>query len=288
MKAKVNSLLDKIFEKPIIGIPFAIAVFYIIWFFVGKIGTTIITKNIIRIIAGIIMSAFFIWFRGDGIYSCGIKKRGIKGCLFVLPVVILFCLGIIIRIVTTPDVSPKLFLYAGIMAVEAGFCEEMMVRFFPLGNTLWRQKSIKGIIQVSIYSSVIFGLLHIGNVAITKDFASSGMQALADVCAGLFLVAVYLRTGSIIPGIICHSLWDFLLMFDPKNLVGDDFAVYGNVSDTVGTIVQESGLTEQTVHTLLLVAQGVAMVVIGSFWIVLTCIMLRKSKRNEIMENFER
>lgn len=53
-------------------------------------------------------------------------------------------------------------------------------------------------------ATVIYGALH----ALSGNF----MLAMAALLAGLFWGLVYLRYGSVIPGIISHSLWDLLIL----------------------------------------------------------------------------
>lgn len=286
MKEKINVALDKMYEKPLIGIPVSIFVFYIIWYFAGKIGTTDVESYFAHLICGIIITLLFVWLRGDRIYSCGLKKRGIKAFSCTLPIIAIFVVVMITKFATSSDITMELVLKTLVVAAEAGICEEAMVRFIPLGNTLWRKDNFKSIIGLSIYSSVIFGLMHIGNVAITNDFATTGMQAFVDIFAGLFLVAVYLRTGSIIPGMVCHFLWDFMLILSPKNLVNGDVQVYEDVSETLSRVANEGGISLEEATSLMKVIQPIFISFVAIFWLILTCILLRKSKRAEIVENF--
>jgi len=83
--------------------------------------------------------------------------------------------------------------------ITAAFCEEFFYRGFAitalnsgLGN-IW----IAGII-----SSVIFALMHIPRHGLV-GFANTGV-------IGLLLMTVFILTGSIYPGIIAHSIVDFV------------------------------------------------------------------------------
>ena len=286
MKDKINSTIDKLFEKPLIAIPVSIFAYYIPWFLFGKLGSTTVASYTIRIIVGLMLTIFVYWLRKDHMYSCGIKKHGIKAFTPIIPIVVIFVLTMIFRIANTPDISALLFIYTGIMAIEAGFCEEFMVRGIPLGNTLWRHNNLKQIIWISIYSSVIFGLLHLGNVVRTGSLAHSGMQAFVDIFAGLFFVAVYLRSGSIIPGIVAHALWDYLLMFDPKNMVNGDFQPISKITNTLPTLPSTIPITEDQLRTIIAVTTVLLILIVATAWILLTLFILRKSKRNDIVANF--
>lgn len=286
MKEKINASLDKMYEKPLIGIPVSILVFYVIWYFAGKIGTTVLANYISHFICGIIITLLFVWLRGDRIYSCGLKKRGIKAFTCTLPIIVISAVVLISKFRSMPGISAELVWKVAVVAVEAGIIEELMVRFIPLGNTLWRKNNIKSIIGLSIYSSVIFGLMHLGNVVLTNDFAGTGMQSIVDIFAGLFLVAVYLRTGSIIPGMLCHFLWDYILILNPDNLVNGDIKVYSDITSTLSQASEKMGKSTEEVAAFMNVARPAMICAIALFWLVLTCILLRKSKRAEIVENF--
>jgi len=55
-----------------------------------------------------------------------------------------------------------------------------------------------------LWASLIYGALH----ALSGNF----MLTMAALVAGLFWGLVYLRYGSVVPGILSHSLWDILIL----------------------------------------------------------------------------
>lgn len=60
-----------------------------------------------------------------------------------------------------------------------------------------------------IITSVAFGAIHVLNTLATGNLMIAAAQALAATMTGVMLMAVVIRTGSIIPGIVLHALWDF-------------------------------------------------------------------------------
>ncbi|QPM92214.1 CPBP family intramembrane glutamic endopeptidase [Pseudooceanicola algae] len=89
-----------------------------------------------------------------------------------------------------------------------GLSEELMFRgvLFPALRSRMR-------IWPAIWlSSVIFGLAHVSNIAITGSLAVAGAQALAATCSALVFMALLLRTGSLWPCILFHAAWDFSLI----------------------------------------------------------------------------
>lgn len=60
-----------------------------------------------------------------------------------------------------------------------------------------------------IWSSVLFGSVHILNTATTGEFLAALLQAMTATLSGFVFIALLVRTGSIWPPIIYHMLWDF-------------------------------------------------------------------------------
>lgn len=288
MKEKINHLLDKIFAHPIIGIPLAITIYFIPWMFIGRLGTTNVSVFAIRLAFGIVFSALIYWLRGEHMYSCGLKKQGIKAFRFILPILVVFVLAMRSKLAHYEDLSWTLFLYTAVLSLEAGFCEEMMVRAIPLGNTLWHRKSAGQMLWLAVYSSFFFGLLHLGNVMMSGDFAITGGQVVAAMFAGLYFAAVYLRSGSIIPGIVAHTLWDFFLIFDPKSLVNGDIVPIPNLAGFTEEMAKELSLTVEEARGVFIFSMILVVSAIAAVWLSMSLFLLRKSKHEEIKQNFTR
>lgn len=60
-----------------------------------------------------------------------------------------------------------------------------------------------------IWTSVLFGSVHILNALTTGEFLSALLQAFTATLSGFVFMAILVRTGSIWPAIIYHALWDF-------------------------------------------------------------------------------
>lgn len=94
------------------------------------------------------------------------------------------------------------FAVANTLAV--GFGEELAFRGILFAGAR-DQFRIWGAI---IFSTVIFGSIHILNGFGTGDFLGAGVQATAATLSGFLYIAILIRTGSLIPGMIVHFLWD--------------------------------------------------------------------------------
>jgi hypothetical protein len=58
-------------------------------------------------------------------------------------------------------------------------------------------------------TSLLFGAVHALNVFVTGELAPALLQALTAMMSGLLFIAIRLRTGSLVPAIVVHGLWDF-------------------------------------------------------------------------------
>lgn len=86
-----------------------------------------------------------------------------------------------------------------------GISEELMFRGIIFKSALSRFK-----IWPSIWiTSIIFGAIHALNSFITGEINVAFVQALAATMSGIWFMAIRIRTGSLIPVMLIHGLWDF-------------------------------------------------------------------------------
>lgn len=58
-------------------------VFYLVWLLVGMLGNGIVMQYAIKLVFCLVGSLVFLWLRKGHMYSCGLKKNGMKkseGC----------------------------------------------------------------------------------------------------------------------------------------------------------------------------------------------------------------
>lgn len=88
-----------------------------------------------------------------------------------------------------------------------GVSEELMFR-----GILYHGAASRYSLWASVaITAVVFGGIHALNGFLTGDFAAAVAQALQAMLFGVWLLALRLRQGSIIPAMIIHWLWDFSL-----------------------------------------------------------------------------
>lgn len=117
---------------------------------------------------------------------------------------------------STLDTDLLLLGIAGSLMV--GFTEELMFRGVTV--TTLRDHGFTEP-KVALWSSLIFGAVHITNI-ITEGPGAFVQVAVVSV-SGFFFYLTLRATGSIVPGMLLHALWDFSL-FSPS--IGPDAERY--------------------------------------------------------------
>ncbi|WP_083195189.1 CPBP family intramembrane glutamic endopeptidase [Pararhodobacter sp. CCB-MM2] len=82
--------------------------------------------------------------------------------------------------------------------------EELMFRglMFPAlrrGMGLW---------PAAWLTTLVFALVHMGNALLSGDLPAAVVQAVASIPTGFLMLALRLRTGSLLPAILFHFAWD--------------------------------------------------------------------------------
>ena len=92
--------------------------------------------------------------------------------------------------------------------LAAGFVEEIAFRH-GIASTMLRNRNQKDqLIKVIVVSSLVFGLIHLSNIAAGADLLHTFSQVITSFCLGIFFAAVYVRSGNILPSIILHTVHD--------------------------------------------------------------------------------
>lgn len=150
-------------------------------------------------------------------------------------------------------------------ALQAGCMEEVIYRGLMISTVMrkWKRDENK-IIPAAVICSAVFGAAHFMNV-LSAPLDITLLQIAVTFCSGIFLSAVYLRTGNIVPLIAGHFFHDFIVYVISKPEASESLVMSGDMSwsDWV-----EIGFT-------------VVLALIG-IW------LLRKEKRGEIKAIWEK
>lgn len=95
-----------------------------------------------------------------------------------------------------------------ISMINIGFIEEIIFRGFLF--KMMEKDDLKSAIMVS---SITFGIGHIINLFTGGEFLSTLMQVFYCISIGYLFVLIFHKSGSLIPCIMCHSIFNALSIF---------------------------------------------------------------------------
>lgn len=160
-----------------------------------------------------------------------------------------------------PEVTVNPIPACLVMALAPGIAEELMFRGIPASNWMRTAEDEGTVLKCTFITSIIFGLVHSLNALSGAAISSTIFQVFYATCLGIIFCAIFLRTGSMWPTMIAHTLIDFsgFLFMDMDNvgIITDKLVIGPSFYIAVGC--------------------AVAFAVIG-------LIMLRGSKREEILQ----
>ena len=96
------------------------------------------------------------------------------------------------------------------MAIAAGFYEETIFRGVTVPIGMRYLKSEKRVVILVLISSLVFGLMHIGNIVNGASVQMGIAQGIATTFGGILFIAAYLRTGNVLIPIFMHGIYDYM------------------------------------------------------------------------------
>ena len=171
--------------------------------------------------------ALFVFISKNGLLSrYGLCKSSLepKRLLYYIPLV-LFCTHNFWRGFGVNMPFFDTLCYVGSMLC-VGFAEEVLFR-----GLLFKAMSRDNIKAAVIVSSITFGLGHLLHL-----FDGSGVELVSNLCqvfsavgVGFMFVMLFYRSGSLIPCIIAHSLYDAFSAFSNNVGMTDGYRIMSNV-----------------------------------------------------------
>lgn len=183
---------------------------------------TIGTEKLLTAPAALLMSALLLcWIRRNGLSEkYGLVQKAVdrKQVLFYVPLVVLVSLnlwgGVSMRLTV-----PESVLYV-ITMLCVGFLEEVIFRGF-LFQTLVKDN----VTQAIIIASVTFGFGHIVNLLNGAEFVPTLLQVCYATAIGYLFTILFYRTGTLIPCILAHGVFNSLSAFGAERTTGMEIAV---------------------------------------------------------------
>ena len=106
------------------------------------------------------------------------------------------------------------------MGIAAGFVEETWFRGLAVPIGMGYLPRDRRILVTVLVTSIFFGVLHLGNIFGGAQVVIGVIQAIATTFGGIFFIAVFLRTGSILVPIIMHGFYDWVCFVTDPSLAG--------------------------------------------------------------------
>jgi len=146
-----------------------------------------------------------------------------KHWIYIYPVIVITILLVLVFVKGAVNTSTLMLVLVNTFVV--GISEELMFRGILLNSFVQKFSYVKSIIIVSL----LFGLVHISNGFVTGDFGGATTQAFMATFSGILFIAMRIKSINIIPAMILHWLWDFVVFsyvtFIPKEAKAEPFVL---------------------------------------------------------------
>lgn len=172
--------------------------------FASVISSKAIVMEIVFMVLAFVFISLLHWWHRVG-FTQGIKGKDIPLCIFPTLMALLIVLLALTPFMTgSLKISTGQLIFIGILSCMIGIAEESLLRGLVLQTLL-----PKGVLYAVFLSSLVFGLLHLGNIVAGASWTYVIGQALNAFGIGLIYAVLRVRTGSIWLGIILHAINDF-------------------------------------------------------------------------------
>ena len=112
-------------------------------------------------------------------------------------------------------------MFAILLVVAVGFVEELLFR----GFLLQALRAEGGVTKAIIISGVTFGLGHVVNLLRGSSLPEQALQVVGAVLVGIALAYCAVLTGSILPGVAFHALFNLSGTLTAESTLGDAITV---------------------------------------------------------------
>jgi membrane protease YdiL (CAAX protease family) len=108
--------------------------------------------------------------------------------------------------------DPILFIILTCLYLSIGFLEEVLFRGYVQGFLVRRWgNSYRGVLLSVLLACFIFCAAHLTNLVMGRStFSHAATQVVYTFFFGIYFSALYIRSGSLIPGIFLHTIFNFV------------------------------------------------------------------------------
>ena len=177
----------------------------------------------------VISAAIFLFVKKNGLmekYGLAGWAKNSKAMLWFIPLWLISCLNLFGGF--APDYTMPGLLYAAVSMAFVGFAEELIFRGF-LFKAMLKDGNVKAAV---IVSSITFGMGHILNLFTGQNLTETLIQVVFAVALGFVFTSVFYKSGSLLPGILAHSIIDVASV-----LASDEGSQLANVIVHIAVIV---------------------------------------------------
>lgn len=170
-----------------------------------------IAKSVTLPVALTMTAVLLIFIKRNGLsneYGLCKSKVPARKMLFYIPLIILPSVNILSELTLNLSVNETLLYILTMLCV--GFLEEIIFR-----GLLFKSMAENGIKSAIIVSSITFGMGHIINLinGSGAELLPNILQIIYATAAGFMLVMIFHKTGSLIPCIVFHGIFNALSVF---------------------------------------------------------------------------
>lgn len=187
--------------------------------------------------ASVVLIAFLAWARWDHVFRD--PERLWMSRALLVPVV-LFVVGIVAHLATVDwgAVGLGLLVPTLLAGIGVGFVEETMFRGIILRalRAAGRREA-----AVMLLSSAWFGLFHLTNILNDQSVSRTVVQVVVVSAIGVVLYLFRRRSGSLVPAMVAHGLWDISL-FLPTTAAGETVTLVFQIAVFVAAVVAAVGI----------------------------------------------
>ena len=153
-----------------------------------------------------VCAAMLFWYQRqfEGEFD-GVLSWSTGGLLIALPALLMVITNFIGLDANTTFNNPLLAL---VLALEPGFCEEVIFRAIPGSNWMRISGERRDILPNILVSAAVFGIVHAMNLLAGANLSSTIFQVCYAFLIGVMFEAVFLRVGTIWPSVIMHVIVD--------------------------------------------------------------------------------
>ncbi len=205
--------MKKLYEKSELAFSIVGIVLYCVLMSVGdNLSAEVGINSVISLPVALLMSAVLLVFiKRNGLsekYGLCKPKVSAKEMLYYIPLALLLLANVMFGVTLNVSVAETVLYMLTMLCI--GFLEEIIFR-----GMLFKAMVKDGFKSAVIVSSITFGIGHIINL-----FNGSGaelipnlLQVVYAVAAGFMFVMIFLKSGSLVPCIVLHGVFNALSVF---------------------------------------------------------------------------